>query len=342
MGTLSLLDDDPMKRAERYVRRRFDGATVAPLVGDASNRAYYRVVLDGGQSRVLALLPEAFDPETLPFLNVHELLRAIPVRVPQVFDVSGELGILLLEDLGDTLLQDAVEAADDARKKALYREALDLLARIQTRGAEIASDRYLPFRIAFDEEKFEAELQFFREHFLEGLRGAVLTADERLELDEAFKTIASGLCRQPFVLCHRDFHARNLMLESGELVLIDFQDARRGPRAYDLVSLLNDSYVGHDPGLVREMTAYFENAVGEEVAGEYDLAALQRNLKALGTFGFQIARRKNTVYERYLGRTLELVRANIERHSQGPKDLEGPAWDALRRILARHCEELGS
>jgi hypothetical protein len=74
------------------------------------------------------------------------------------------------------------------------------------------------------------------------------------------------------------------------------------------------------------------SAVSADVSREYDLAALQRNLKALGTFGFQISERGNDVYRRYLSHTLGLVRANLERN---------PQWDRLRRVLARHLPELG-
>lgn len=175
------------------------------------------------------------------------------------------------------------------------------------------------------------ELEFFREHFVEGLRERALAADERETLTREFRSIATELCSHPFVLCHRDFHSRNLLVVSGELAVIDFQDARRGPRAYDLVSLLNDSYVEQSPELVAAMVERFERAIGAAVSAEYDVAALQRNLKALGTFGYQIGRRGNDVYRRYLPGTFALVARNLERN---------PRWDGLRRILARHCEEI--
>jgi aminoglycoside/choline kinase family phosphotransferase len=108
-----------------------------------------------------------------------------------------------------------------------------------------------------------------------------------------------------------------------------------GPRLYDLVSLLNDSYVTHDAAFVSEMkSAFFEGSRGDPggIESEYDLAALQRNLKALGTFGFQIAARGNDVYLRYVAPTLALVRDNLERNRR---------WDRLGRTLARHLPELG-
>ncbi len=226
------------------------------------------------------------------------------------------------------------EIARSRRARDLYREAVDILARLQLRGEELRSARYLPFRIAFDAKKFFDELVFFRTHFLVGLSKVELSASDRAVLDEELEKLAGELSGEPYGLCHRDYHARNLLVcdsESG-LAVIDFQDARMGPRCYDLVSLANDSYVVHDDDLVSEMKDRFASAAGADVAREYDLAALQRNLKALGTFGYQISERGNDVYRRYLHHTLGLVRANLERNSR---------WDRLRRVLARHLPELG-
>ena len=55
--------------------------------------------------------------------------------------------------------------------------------------------------------------------------------------------LVAELAAEPRVLCHRDYHSRNLMLHDDRLYIIDFQDARMGPDTYDLVSLLRDSYV---------------------------------------------------------------------------------------------------
>jgi hypothetical protein len=104
-----------------------------------------------------------------------------------------------------------------------------------------------------------------------------------------------------------------------------------GPRCYDLASLLNDSYGAQEGSLVREMKELFSSETGADVPEEYDVAALQRNLKALGTFGYQISARGNDVYRRYVSHTLGLVRANLEAN---------PRWDRLRSALAGHLPEL--
>ncbi len=309
-------------------------ALLTKLAGDASNRLYFRVGADGAESRILALLPGPFDPKKLAFLDVSKLFEAIPLRVPRIHEVAGDLGILLLEDLGDLLLQDAVErGCTEVRKNALYRESVSMLVRLQRRGAELSREgrRFGPFGIAFDDKKFGDELEFFREHFLEGFSGRTLPAGEARDLDSELRAVASELASQPYALCHRDYHARNLILCGDEIAVIDHQDARMGPRCYDLASLLNDSYVTHDAALVRELKALFSRETGADVAAEYDLAALQRNLKALGTFGYQIAARGNDVYRRYIPHTLDLVRANLEGN---------PRWDRLRSKLSRHLPQL--
>jgi len=112
-----------------------------------------------------------------------------------------------------------------------------------------------------------------------------------------------------------------------------------GPDTYDLVSLLRDSYVDFTEQQVDELIAFFLALRG--VAGattnvgefkrRFDLMALQRNLKALGTFGFQTTSRHNTVYIQYIPRTLNSARANLLRY---------PRFARLRDLFAEHLDEL--
>jgi aminoglycoside/choline kinase family phosphotransferase len=128
------------------------------------------------------------------------------------------------------------------------------------------------------------------------------------------------------------------MLHEGRLHIIDFQDARMGPDTYDLVSLLRDSYVDLPDQQVEELIAFFlalrrDDADQQEFGRRFDLMALQRNLKALGTFGFQTIARGNPVYIQYIPRTLSYVRANVTRHER---------FGRLRGLLSEHLAELRS
>jgi aminoglycoside/choline kinase family phosphotransferase len=312
------------------------GAKVLPLTGDASDRQYFRVLLRGEPSQVLALHTGPIDVATLPFVNVAGLLAQMPVPVPRVVAHADDLGIMALEDLGDVTLQAHLGAASPAEHAALYRQAVSFIEVIQRRGRELASPAYVPYGIAFDVEKLTWELQFFTKHFLEAYRGAALTPAARAALAEEYDGIVSELAAEPRVLCHRDYHSRNLMLHEGSLYIIDFQDARMGPDTYDLASLLRDSYVDFTEEQVEELIAFFLALRGGTVAAaefrrRFDVMALQRNLKALGTFGFQTASRGNPVYIQYIPRTLTYARANLAKY---------PRFARLRGLLAEHLEEL--
>jgi aminoglycoside/choline kinase family phosphotransferase len=287
---------------------------------------------------VLALHTAAIDFKALPFANVEGLLRQVPLPVPDIIGHADALGIVALQDLGDVTLQAHLGAASPSEHAALYRQAVALIEVLQRRGAELESGAYVPYAIAFDVEKLTWELEFFAKHFIEGYRGIVLTAAERGALAQEWAPIAEELAAEPRVLCHRDYHSRNLMLHDGSLYIIDFQDARMGPDTYDLASLLRDSYVDIDERDLDEFIAYFEALKGmtspadmDEFRRRFDLMALQRNLKALGTFGYQTMTRRNPVYIQYMPRTLKYVRRNLEAYSR---------FGRLLEILAHHIDEL--
>ena len=335
--------DGVRDRIDQYLRESGTGGDkprVVPLTGDASDRKYFRIIPADGPSIVLALHAGAIDFATLPFANVGTLMQQIPLPVPAILGHSDALGIVALQDLGDVTLQAHLGAASAAEHAALYRQAVSLIEQLQRRGGELQSDAWLPYRIAFDVEKLAWELDFFATHFIEGYRGAAFSPAEREALAAEWASIVGELAAEPRVLCHRDYHSRNLMLSDGSLHIIDFQDARMGPDTYDLASLLRDSYVDIADRELDELIAYFlalktrdgaAASTADEFRRRFDLMALQRNLKALGTFGYQTITRRNTVYIQYIPRTLRYARTNLEKY---------PRFTRLREILAAHVEEL--
>ena len=307
-----------------------------PLTGDASDRRYFRLLPGGGASLVLAVYSAPFDPRTLPFVNVAELFAAVPVPVPRILGEAGDLGVLALEDLGDVTLQAHLGAGPAEAHAAHYRQAAALIEALQRRGAELTDARFVPYGIAFDVPKLTWEMEFFVKHFLVAYRGVKFSDAERTALQQEFATLVNELAAEPRVLCHRDYHSRNLMLSGGRLSIIDFQDARMGPDTYDLASLLRDSYVDISGETLDELIAYFLALKGRtgdqaEFRRRFDLMAVQRNLKALGTFGYQTTARANPVYIQYMARTLRYARENLYKY---------PRFARLREILAAHVPEL--
>jgi aminoglycoside/choline kinase family phosphotransferase len=320
-----------------YLDRTKQGtARVVPLTGDASDRRYFRVLPKTGRSFVLAVNAAPFTLEELPFVNVAELFAAMPVPVPTVLGDAADHGVLALSDLGDVTLQAHVGAAPSAEHAALYRQAVSFIETMQRRGQELSDSKYVPYGIAFDVDKLTWEMDFFLKHFLEGYRGVTFAPGDREALRAELGALVATLAAEPKVLCHRDYHSRNLMLAHGQLWIIDFQDARMGPDTYDLASLLRDSYVDIAEEDVDELLAYYlalagRSAEAADFRRRFDEMALQRNLKALGTFGYQTTAKANTVYIQYIPRTLRYARAQLHKHDR---------FADLRDLLGRYIQEL--
>jgi aminoglycoside/choline kinase family phosphotransferase len=318
-------------RLQQYLAdNRIDAQAVVPLTGDASDRRYFRVLVKDATPIVLALHAGPIEYAKMPFVAIAKLFSEVPLPVPRILHHSDALGILGLEDLGDVTLQAHLGAAESAEHAALYRQAVGFIARLQERGYELESEEYPPYRIAFDVDKLTWELEFFVKHYLHAYKGATLSGAQRDALRQEWSSIVEELAAEPRVLCHRDYHSRNLMLHGGSLYIIDFQDARMGPDTYDLASLLRDSYVDLSPPQVDGLIAYFlahKSGTGgdeQEFRRRFDLMAVQRNLKALGTFGYMTTSRNNTVYIQYIPRTLANVKANLAKY---------PRFERLRSLL---------
>jgi aminoglycoside/choline kinase family phosphotransferase len=332
------------RRAQPAIRSRIDECLeraklagpqvrVVPLTGDASTRQYFRVLRPDNPSVVLAVYDVPFTFDQLPFVNVSRLMMNVPLPVPAIAGHADDLGILILEDLGDVTLQAHLGVTQPIEHDALYKQAVEFVERLQRRGRELVSDEFVPFSIAFDRDKLMWELNFFVKHYLEAYRGQSVSPPVRDALEQEWLEIADELAGEPRVLCHRDYHSRNLMIQSGRLYIIDYQDARMGPDTYDLASLLRDSYVDLSEDRVAELIRGFlklgpdarstTDAVAE-FHRRFDLMSVQRNLKALGTFGHQTTARNNPVYIQYIPRTLSYVRTNLERY---------PRFARLRELL---------
>ena len=150
-------------------------------------------------------------------------------------------------------------------------------------------------------------MDFFISHFFPRFTRPAVGRDAlQLQLHRLVEAVAPE-----GVFAHRDFHSRNLLVLKDEIVMVDFQDSLLAPRYYDLVSLAFDSYL--DLGTARGRL--FPNLVAsgdDRELRQLRLTALQRNIKALGTFAFQTFERRHPVYARYIPRTLRHIRSHLQ------------------------------
>src|SRR5205807_8392874 len=255
--------------------------TVTRLPGGAGNRACWRVhAVDDPHSAIVMELPadpvkseevsKDHAPPELPFLNVHRYLTRIGVRVPLILLDAAKDGFLVIEDLTDRTLEKALHQGQD--RERLYSTAIDALARLRAHAEKAPDPSCLALTPAFDYDLYHWEFEHFIEYGLLG-RGAKPTDAELQVLRREFARISLELAAAPRSFTHRDYQSRNIMVtDAGEQVVIDFQDALQGPRQYDLVALLRDSYVELDRPLIDRMLARYVKKLAEQGGPFLDLA----------------------------------------------------------------------
>ncbi len=293
-------------RLETFLTKRHEKSNIETLTPDASTREYFRVTWRG-DSAIACVYPEPFIAAEQSYLDVTNLLVKAKLPVAHIMDFDESLGVIIQEDLGDRILRDVLLQADEQAGDHLTSEALTLIARIQAATPMAFELDSIASRLRFDTEKLLWELEFFKTHYFTTYKGDGLSGAEDRQLSAEFRELSEELDSRARVLCHRDFHAANLMLDrDGRLRIIDHQDARIGSVAYDLVSFLLDR-VTEPPSaewLAEKRREFLE---GRESLGlepldedafteEFRLQTIQRCLKAIGTFSYQSVNRGKTYF----------------------------------------------
>jgi hypothetical protein len=329
---------------------------VVPLAGDASSRSYARLHLEGGgpattmvmilagsglslSSDELAVFAEPL--KELPYLNVYRFLQPLGVRVPEVYYDGQKQGFLLLEDIGDIPLREAVQGLSTTEIERLYRLAIDQLVLLQVEGTRQRTDSCIAFQQTFDHRLFVWEFEHFIEWGLEKREGKPLSPAEGQELRTIFDQIATHLDQAPRFLNHRDYHSWNLFVQNGEIRVIDFQDALLAPATYDLETLLNDRDTPTvvPPSLEQALVNYYHIAwhdrggdifSHERLWEEYNLCLLQKACKVVGRFYYLEMEKGKKGYSRYIPSTLATIRRVLTRL---------PQYRRLQDIVAQHFPE---
>src|SRR5512142_2787611 len=182
----------------RVTGRDTSRAPVRRLAGHASMRSYWRVG-SPPESHVVMVLPAERKPEEVtrggapgvdPFVDVQRYLAGIGVRVPAIHAFHEREGLMVLEDLGDEMLETRLLAG--APRAPLYEAAIDQLARLRAH-AEARPGGCVAFSRAFDRDLYRWELDHFVEWGLEAWKGARLSPTEKEGMGRAFDRIAAAL-----------------------------------------------------------------------------------------------------------------------------------------------------
>lgn len=286
------------------------------ISGDASFRRYFRVFVNNDSYIVVDSPPNLID--IVPFIQLADSYSRQGIAVPKVIASDRELGVMLLSDLGDTQL---LSVLNKETLQQYYSEALGLLTDI----AKVTQTQAGPLP-KYDAAFVTRELDIFCEWL--ALHHLGLTVDEvNIRTAAAFKVLTENAMSQPQAGMHRDYHSRNLMLQDGQLKVIDFQDAVIGPVTYDAVSLLRDCYIRWpDSDVELLMQQHYQQCLNDKLIGAdvsfaqyrrwFDLMGIQRHVKAAGIFARLNYRDNKPAYMADIPLTLEYIRDIAARYQE--------------------------
>ncbi|WP_054031985.1 sugar phosphate nucleotidyltransferase [Desulfatitalea tepidiphila] len=310
-----------------------------PLQGDGSDRRWYRVACG---THSLVMVDHGIRPardgqqEVDAFIDIGNHLAAKGVAVPRIWLHDRFSGLVFLEDLGQTHLQDIAARQNNPELLQIYRKVIDQWLHMALSGKQDFSTRWTWQTPCYDRELIlERECRYFVDAFLVGYLGrsetyADLVADFSPLAD---RTIDHGI---PGFL-HRDLQSRNIMVKEERIYFIDFQGGRLGPLQYDLASLLIDPYVQLPPEMQKELLAYalhrlkaIANIDADGFQRGYDCCALTRNLQMLGAFGYLTRVKEKGYFEAYIPAAV----STLQRHLNSQTTLRLPRLTAIINEIA--------
>lgn len=269
-----------------------NASDITELPSSGSNRRYFRI---SGKEPVIGVCGTSYE-ENKAFLYMAGHFRRQGLRVPEVYCTSEDKTYYLQEDLGDTLLFDAIEKGRksgifDEQERRLLKKTIVSLPSIQFKGAEGIDFSYCYPLPEFNERSVLWDLNYFKYCFLKAT--GMEFQENRLEDD--FQKLSNVLLQDSsHTFMYRDFQSRNVMIRDDEPWFIDFQGGRRGPVYYDIASFLWQAKARFPEGLRKELLQDYIQALGKytSVDESYFFKQLKhfvlfRTLQVLGTYGFR-------------------------------------------------------
>ena len=261
-------------------------AVIKLITGGGSDRAFYRI--SEGDLTAVLLIDEP--GELQHYMQICRFLHDSGIAAPVCYGIDDGAGALMMEDLGSLRLDKALAGAEPEEELRLYRSCLDILVTMETGATKRMLDTGFLKDTSFDMQALLGETDYFKDEFL----GRYCPVRLESEWEDERMMLARFLAAQTPVFMHRDFQSRNLLVKEGEIRVIDFQTAHRGPGLYDAASLLKDPYhplpSGRRSELIEELHGLLKE-YGAPVADDLEeygeglvLAGIQRNLQALAAY----------------------------------------------------------
>lgn len=283
-----------------------DRTLVLPLEPRGSARTFTR--LRHGRRSAILIRYSLDRAENALYAQHARFLKGLGLRVPEVLMDNPAQRLLVIEDLGNRSLKDAIEGASRNRQIALYGRVLAEVAILHGEGAAAARKARLKMVHPFSADLYRWEREFFARHFLVRRLG-LSEADVRSAMAD-LEQAARRLLAAPSILVHRDLQSTNVLFAGSRPAFIDFQGMRIGAAAYDLASLLCDPYVALPPSMQVGLIKAYSKTLDAGAAVEELVwwAAIERLAQAIGAFGRLGANPETAGFARHIPPALAMMR----------------------------------
>lgn len=293
------------------------GTEFSSLEEQGSSRRFYRVKTADSPDRIL-MLSDNTDKDFSHFIKLGNFFSRNGMFTPEIYAADNEEYSVLMEDLGDNVLFRHLQGEDEEHIFRHYCSVLKTLVSFQEKGRAAIAEEDMEYRL-FNRKILLWESEYFMENFLQKLCGL----DIPLALRQETRSIALAAETLPVAVMHRDFQSQNIVLQQDKVRFVDFQGSRLGPYTYDAASLIKDPYMDLSKELreqlyevfYRELQAAGFNIPYTDFRRDCLLGALQRNMQALGAYGFLSLEKGKVHYLDYAPPCLKLLQEGIEEFS---------------------------
>jgi len=296
---------------------------ISELEGDGSDRRWFRLTSSQNNSLILAdhgIRETLLTNETDSFIAIGKHLHSKGLPVPRIILHDSFSGLVFLEDLGDTKLQNIIiDSGNRSEILSWYKQVIDLLVKLSITGKKGFDTSWTYQSPYYNADLIlEKECRYFTDSFLRGYLNKEIYFEEFK--NEFVKIASRAMEHQVAGFMHRDMQSRNIMVRDGKIYFIDFQGGRIGPLQYDLASLLIDPYVSLPSGMRLELLDYCARMISSAIGIDADkfcicfkYCSIARNLQILGAFGHLSRVKGKTFFEKYIPAALTTLKESFEQ-----------------------------
>lgn len=289
------------------------------LIGTGgSDRKYYRIKKDKNTAVLMQCIEGDTDFQRHIEYTRFFLKHSIPV--PELIEIETDKMGATFEDLGDISLYSWLKCPREKKQiEKIYKQVIDILIRLHTVVTEHVSDCPLLHSRVFNYEDFRWETGYFIERFVKGIRN--IKIKNLSAINKEFHKLALKMGSFTKTVIHRDFQSQNIMITKGEIPrLIDYQGARMGPPAYDVVSILWDPYYYLGDEMRGHLLNYYISKMIDKAGKKFNEkdfkdsilpCRLQRHMQALGAYGFLSTVKGKKYFLKYVPEGLRLLKEDV-------------------------------